>query len=108
MPIGTLSLSLALKLVAVGSILSSRQYVQTGRARSFGQSVLFTAAYAFVWLCSAALLGQSLSAAQASPLCVAYFVASFAVLRFIGDNTKAEVARAEQLQKLRKLYYNIQ
>jgi hypothetical protein len=102
-PASKLSLSLALKIVGFASILSTRTYVQTGRSNSFGQSVFFTATYALVWLCCALLLGLSFTAVQVSPLCLVYFAVGFAVLRLIGDNTKAEAARAEQLQKLRTL-----
>ncbi|KAK1931580.1 Ultraviolet-B receptor UVR8 [Phytophthora citrophthora] len=69
-----LPLCLVLKLVAFGSILSTREYLQL-----------------------------SFSAVEASPLCILYFLASFGVLRLIGNNTKAEVARAQQLEKLQRL-----
>lgn len=102
-PASKLSLCFGLKIVGFASILSTREHVQTGRAQSFGQSVFFTAAYALVWLCCVLLLRLSFTAVQVSPLCLVYFVVGFAMLRLIGDNTKAEAARAEQLQKLRAL-----
>lgn len=100
---GRLSLCVLLKLVGLASILSSRQYVQTGLAKSLGLSVFFSAAYALVWLCCALLLGLRFSAVEVSPLSPAYFLVAFATLRLVGDNTKAEAARAQQLQKLRAL-----
>jgi len=52
---------------------------------------------------SSSRAATSFTAVEASPLCVLYFLASFGVLRLIGDNTKAEVARAQQLEKLQRL-----
>jgi hypothetical protein len=98
-----LPLRLGLKLVALGSILSTREYVRSGRNQSFGQSVVFSGSYVLIWLCCSLLLHLSFTAVEASPLCVLYFLASFGVLRLIGDNTKAEVARAQQLEKLQRL-----
>ncbi|RLN90275.1 hypothetical protein BBJ28_00017569 [Nothophytophthora sp. Chile5] len=98
-----LSLCLGLKLVAFASIFSTREYVRTGRTSSLGQSVFFSGSYVLIWLCCMALLGQAVSIVEASPLCVLYFLASFGVLRLVGDNTKAEVARAQQLDKLQRL-----
>lgn len=98
-----LPLCLVLKLVAVGSILSTREYVQTGLNQSFSQSLFFSGSYILLWLCCSLLLKVDFSAVEASPLCILYFLASFAVLRLIGNNTKAEVARAQQLEKLQRL-----
>eukprot|EP00644_Phytophthora_capsici_P007678 jgi/Phyca11/537071/estExt2_fgenesh1_pg.C_PHYCAscaffold_720044 len=98
-----LPLCLVLKLVAVGSILSTREYVQTGLNQSFSQSFFFSGSYILLWLCCSLLLQVDFSAVEASPLCILYFLASFAVLRLIGNNTKAEVARAQQLEKLQRL-----
>ncbi|KAE8888742.1 hypothetical protein PF005_g27031 [Phytophthora fragariae] len=98
-----LSLCLGLKLVALASIFSTREYVRMGRSSSLGQSLFFSGSYVLIWVCCSALLHLSFSALEASPLCLFYFLASFIVLRLIGDNTKAEVARAQQLEKLQRL-----
>ncbi|KAG7396717.1 Regulator of chromosome condensation [Phytophthora boehmeriae] len=102
-PTSRLPLCLGLKLVAFASLLSTRDYVGTGSSRSLAQSLFFSGSYVLIWLCCAGLLGLNFSAVEASPLCVLYFLASFAALRLIGDNTKAEVARAQQLEKLQRL-----
>lgn len=102
-PTSRLPLCLVLKLVAFASILSTREYVRTGRSSNLGQSLFFSGSYVLIWLCCSALLHLSFSAVEASPLCILYFLASFGVLRLIGDNTKAEVARAQQLEKLQRL-----
>ncbi|KAG7392919.1 Regulator of chromosome condensation [Phytophthora pseudosyringae] len=98
-----LPLCLGLKLVAFGSILSTREYVRAGRSQSLGRSLFFSGSYALIWLCCSALLHLSFSAVEVSPLCILYFLASLGVLRLIGNNTKAEVARAQQLEKLQRL-----
>ncbi|KAL3660946.1 hypothetical protein V7S43_013961 [Phytophthora oleae] len=98
-----LPLCLVLKLVAFGSILSTREYVRTGLNQSFSQSFFFSGSYVLLWMCCSLLLQLSFSAVEASPLCILYFLGSFGVLRLIGNNTKAEVARAQQLEKLQRL-----
>ncbi|KAF1779296.1 hypothetical protein JG687_00003738 [Phytophthora cactorum] len=98
-----LPLCLGLKIVAFGSFLSTREYVRTGRSQSLGQSLFFSGSYGLIWLCCSVLLHLNFSAVEASPLCILYFLTSFSVLRLIGDNTKAEIARAQQLEKLQRL-----
>ncbi|KAL4108810.1 hypothetical protein PRIC1_000519 [Phytophthora ramorum] len=98
-----LPLCLGLKLVAFASIMSTREYVRAGRSHSLVQSLFFSGSYVLIWLCCSTLLHLNFSAVEASPLCILYFLASFGVLRLIGDNTKAEVARAQQLEKLQRL-----
>uniref|UniRef100_H3HAS5 Uncharacterized protein n=1 Tax=Phytophthora ramorum TaxID=164328 RepID=H3HAS5_PHYRM len=102
-----LPLCLGLKLVAFASIMSTREYVRAGRSHSLVQSLFFSGSYVLIWLCCSTLLHLNFSAVEASPLCILYFLASFGVLRLIGDNTKAEVARAQQLEKLQRLVGSI-
>lgn len=93
-----------LKMVAFASIMSTREYIARGSAKSFGSSVFFTGSYFVIWFSCLLLLEEKFTAAQVSPLCIVYFAVSALALRLIGDNTKAEVARAEQLEKLEKLF----
>ncbi|TMW57556.1 hypothetical protein Poli38472_003481 [Pythium oligandrum] len=99
----SLVLCVLFKLLAVASLLSTRAYIQTGASASLGASGFFTAAYVLVYVCCVLVLGLSFSLVQVSPIAVVYCVVSHTALRLIGDNTKAEVARAQQLQKLEQL-----
>lgn len=103
-PASRLPIYFILKMVAFASIASTREYITRGSAKSFGSSMFFTGSYFVIWFSCLVLLEEKFTTAQVSPLCIVYFVVSALVLRLIGDNTKAEVARAEQLEKLEKLF----
>ncbi|GAB9470883.1 hypothetical protein Gpo141_00008113 [Globisporangium polare] len=103
-PASRLPIYFILKMVAFASIASTREYITRGSAKSFGSSMFFTGSYFVIWFSCLLLLEEKFTTAQVSPLCIVYFVVSALVLRLIGDNTKAEVARAEQLEKLEKLF----
>lgn len=91
---------LALKIVAIASVICTRAHVQLGHPRAYPSAVILTGSYFVVYAGCLALLDDAFTPAQVSPLCIVYFALSAAVLRLVGGNTKAEVARAEQLAKL--------
>ncbi|KAJ0398544.1 hypothetical protein ATCC90586_010355 [Pythium insidiosum] len=91
-----------IKALAMAALIATRKYVQSGASAVFGASVVLTGGYALLWTFVVGLLGVSLSTTEASPLPVVYFLVAHGALRLIGDNTKAEVARATQLEKLER------
>ncbi|KAJ0397374.1 hypothetical protein P43SY_008205 [Pythium insidiosum] len=91
-----------IKALAMAALIATRKYVQSGASAVFGASVVLSGGYALLWTLVVGLLGVSLSTTEASPLPVVYFVVAHGALRLIGDNTKAEVARATQLEKLER------
>uniref|UniRef100_K3WWQ0 Uncharacterized protein n=1 Tax=Globisporangium ultimum (strain ATCC 200006 / CBS 805.95 / DAOM BR144) TaxID=431595 RepID=K3WWQ0_GLOUD len=97
-------ISVILKIVAIASVVSMREYISTGSTKFYGRSLFFTGSYFMLWICCVALLHDSLTVMEVSPLCLVYFGMSLLMLRLIGDNTKAEVARAQQLKRLEQLY----
>ncbi|RQM10260.1 hypothetical protein DD237_002306 [Peronospora effusa] len=97
------TLALALKFIAIGSILCMREHVRTGHRQYLDQGLFYSSSYVLIWLCCSMLLHFNLSVMEISPLCIVYCILSILVLQLVGDNTKAEVARAQQLAKLHRL-----
>ena len=106
----TLPISLGLTTVALASILATRRYLQSGTANACSASVFFTVSYALIAFCAVLSSGTagvgsaSGSSAMWSPMCALYLAVGHGTLRLMGDNTRAEVARAEQLEKLEQLF----
>ncbi|GLD96137.1 hypothetical protein PINS_up004815 [Pythium insidiosum] len=92
------------KTIAMAALIATRKYVQTGASAVFGASVVLSGSYVLLWVLVVGLFGVSLSMMEASVLPIAYFVVAHGALRLMGDNTKAEVARAQQLKKLENAF----
>jgi hypothetical protein len=94
----------ALKSVSIASIFFTQQYLWTGTMPSFGASLFFSGGYFVITVVCASFLHTILWTPQVSPICFVYFIISHGALRAMGNNTKAELARAEQLEKLEQLF----
>ncbi|DBA04127.1 TPA: hypothetical protein N0F65_004235 [Lagenidium giganteum] len=100
-----LPLCLGLKLIALASIFSTRQYIQSGSNAPWRASIYFSLTFVLIWACCQTQLEQPLSLVQVSPMSLLYLAVALAALHLMGGNTKAERARAEQLEKLEQLFH---
>jgi hypothetical protein len=97
------ALCLAFKILAVASILLTRKYLLTGSSALFGASIVAIAVYIALWAACFWVLEIRFTLIQVSPVAVVYFLLGHLAAKVIGGNTKAEVARAQQLEKLERV-----